>query len=209
MEFIHEKKLGLSWNLAFADYRVRTFLNNPYLLYFSKRFKLHYHKPNLNRKFLLSGNFKIDFVAELINFQRKRMLEFLTEKYKSYQNVSLGKIPKKDYLKVLSSSKAIVSPFGWGEVCYRDFESFIAGATLIKPNMDHLETWPNFYKKNETYIPISWKIEDWQQEFDIIFSDEKNLLEIAKNGQEAYKKLWTKEGEEEFCERFIKIVSPK
>ena len=108
----------------------------------------------------------------------------------------------------MRSSKAIVSPFGWGEICYRDFETFIAGAALIKPNLDHLETWPNLYQKNKTYLPISWKIEDWDQEFDVLLDDEKLLLEIAKNGQETYKKIWTKQGCEVFCEHFIQMISP-
>jgi len=74
--------------------------------------------------------------------------------------------------------------------------------------MEHLETWPNLYTKNETYIPISWKIEDWPSEFDEIFSDESHLLQIALKGQEEYKKIWTEQGNEEFCDRFIKLITP-
>jgi len=204
----NEKKIYLSWNLAFSDYREQSILKNPFFLYFSKKNIINYYRPSSSRRIQLSGNFKFDYETELISFQRKKMLKFLIEHYRSNPHVSLGGVPKKEYLKILRSSKAIVSPFGWGEVCYRDFEAFIAGAALIKPDMDHLDTWPNLYKMNKTYMPLSWKIEDWKSEFDNILSDEKNLLEVAQNGQEEYKKLWTKEGNEEFCERFIKLVSP-
>ncbi|HEY0090745.1 MAG TPA: hypothetical protein VGB37_17980 [Candidatus Lokiarchaeia archaeon] len=123
-------------------------------------------------------------------------------------NISLGRIPKKLYLKTMRSSKAIFSPFGWGEICYRDFEILISGAALIKPNMDHLETWPNIYIKNKTYIPISWKIEDWASEIPKVLSDENFLFEVAINGQNQYKKYWTNRGRSVFCERFIDLITP-
>ena len=108
----------------------------------------------------------------------------------------------------MRSSMAIVSPYGWGEICYRDFETFLAGAALIKPNMDHIETWPNLYKKHETYIPIPWKIEKWESILPNILSDKKLLLKVANNGQNSFKKIWTKEGNDKFCDHFIELVNP-
>lgn len=124
------------------------------------------------------------------------------------QNISIGRIPKKIYLKTQKNSKAIFSPYGWGELCYRDFEVFISGAALLKPDMDHLETWPNLYKKYKTYIPISWEIEEWDTQIPKILTDEDLLLDVAKNGQNLYKSLWTEQGRKIFCERFISMVSP-
>ena len=43
-----------------------------------------------------------------------------------------------------------MSPFGLGEITLKDFEVF-SGSLLMKPNMDHMLTWPNFYTK-DTYI---------------------------------------------------------
>ena len=201
------QKTGISWNFALKDYRYSNFLTR--LLYgLTRKNKIRFYEPRGTRKYFISANYSIKHISELIYFQRAELLKLLEEKYKSNSNVSLGKIPKKIYLSTMRSSKAIVSPFGWGEICYRDFETFIAGAALIKPNMDHLETWPNLYEKNKTYLPISWKIEEWDQEFEKIFSDEKLLLEIARNGQNAYKKIWTKQGSETFCERFIQMITP-
>ena len=31
-----------------------------------------------------------------------------------------------------------MSPFGFGEICYRDFEAMLNGACLIKPDVSHL-----------------------------------------------------------------------
>ena len=62
----NQKKLFLSWNLAFSDYRTRSVLKNGYTLYFLKKNLIKFHKPSLNRKILLAGNFKTDFETELI-----------------------------------------------------------------------------------------------------------------------------------------------
>jgi len=203
----HLQKTGVSWNFALKDYRYSNILTR--LLYgLTRKNKLKFYKPRRTRKYLLSANYSVKSISELIYFQRSELLKFLKNKFKSFSNVSLGKIPKKYYLNTMRSSKAIVSPFGWGEICYRDFETFIAGAALIKPNLDHLETWPNLYQKNKTYLPISWKIEDWDQQFDNLLDDEKLLLEIASNGQEIYRKIWTKQGCEAFCEHFIQMINP-
>ena len=114
-----------------------------------------------------------------------------------------------EYMRVLRSSQAVLSPFGKGAICYRDFEAFISGSALIKPDMDHLETWPDWYnKKYKPYIPLSWKIENWESEITKILSDKKLLLKTARNGQDIYKKIWSKQGQDAFCERFIRMITP-
>ena len=42
----------------------------------------------------------------------------------------------------------------------KDFETFINGSILLKPEMSHMLTWPNFYIENKTYIKFSWRIND-------------------------------------------------
>lgn len=202
-----EKKIGISWNFAFKDYRSSNKIDK-YFFAFSRVQNLKFFEPNKNRKFIFSANYSIKTGSNIIDFQRKQLLNFLEKSYSMNDNISLGRIPKKLYLKTMRSSKAIFSPFGWGEICYRDFEILISGAALIKPNMDHLETWPNIYVKNKTYIPISWKIEDWASEIPKVLSDENLLFEVAINGQNQYKKYWTKRGRSVFCERFIDLITP-
>jgi hypothetical protein len=204
----HINKISLSWNFALKDYRSSNILSK-FLYGFIRKNNLKYYKPSINRKIILAANYTVKNAYDLVYFQRNQLLKILKEQYKSNPMVSLGKIPKKNYLKTMRSSKAIISPFGWGEICYRDFETFISGAALIKPDMDHLDTWPNLYKKHKTYIPIPWKIEEWKDLIPEILTDENYLIEIAKNGQNAYKKVWSKQGNEAFCDHFIKMVTPK
>ncbi len=204
----YNHKVSLSWNLALTDYRFTNSFNR-FLYGFTRKNEMNFCKPSINRKILLSANFSYKITKPKYYFQRHALLKFLKEKYKSNQKISIGKMPKKDYLINLRKSKSICSPFGWGEICFRDFEAFIAGAALIKPDMDHVETWPNLYKKQDTYIPISWKIENWDNEFNEILANKTLLYEVAKNGQNIYKRLWTKEGKKAFCERFYDFLTFK
>ena len=203
----YDYKIGLSWNFAFSDYRFSSVLTQ-YLYKFFRVNTLRFYEPRANRKLLFSTNYNIHRNRKYIYFQRVQLLKFLRKKYKSNPNISLGHVSKKTYLANMRNSKAIFSPFGWGEGCFRDFDVFISGAALIKPNMDHLETWPDIYINNETYIPLSWKIEDWDNQTTEILGDEEYLLKIARNGQDYYKKLWTEEGKKAFCDHFIKMVTP-
>ena len=82
----------------------------------------------------------------------------------------------------------------------------MAGAALIKPDMSHLETWPDLYIPYETYFPISWDIEKWNDEFDNILSDETRRKKIAKEGQDRFKALWAEKGMQDFSERFINLI---
>lgn len=202
-----EKKIGISWNWAYNDYRHKNHLMQ-YLYNFTRKNKLNFTHPNKSRKYLVSANYNFYKHKTIVYFQREQLLKLLINMFKNNEIASLGRIPKKDYYNTQRDSRAVISPFGWGEICFRDFETFIAGAALIKPNMDHLITWPDLFIENKTYLPISWKIEEWENQIHEILSDERRLKKIAYSGQRAYKKLWSKEGSDEFCKRFIKMITP-
>jgi hypothetical protein len=65
------------------------------------------------------------------------------------------KVPLRTYQRELFWSEACLSPFGWGEVCFRDAEAIRAGAVLVKPSMRHLHTWPDLYAADQS-VPIDW-----------------------------------------------------
>lgn len=74
-----------------------------------------------------------------------------------------GRIPLKMFLAELRQSKLCWSPFGYGELCWRDIEAFLTGSVLIKPNMSHLETRPDLFRAGETYLPVKWDFSDLEQ----------------------------------------------
>jgi hypothetical protein len=49
--------------------------------------------------------------------------------------------------------KAVLSPWGWGEACHRDFEALSFGAVLVKPDWSFVESFPDISSKEAPYIP--------------------------------------------------------
>ncbi len=79
----------------------------------------------------------------------------------------------------MGRSKICASPFGYGELCWRDVEAFLAGAVLLKPDMSHLDTLPDLYRPWETYAPIAWDFSDLAEVVDRLLSDEALRSRIA------------------------------
>ena len=78
---------------------------------------------------------------------------------------------------------------------------------MIKQNMNHLETWPNLWIENKTYLPFEWDFSDFEEKIDFIFSNPEKMVELANHAQRIYKNvLCTEEGNQEFCNRFAQIT---
>jgi len=84
---------------------------------------------------------------------------------KSSRNVVTDKKPYSEYVDILSRSKVAISPFGMGEICFRDFEIVHYGTVMIKPDMSRIITEPNLYVPYETYIPCK---PDWSDLLDVV-----------------------------------------
>jgi len=95
------------------------------------------------------------------------------------------KVPKREYDRRLINSKIILAPFGYGEMAPRDTESAVCGAILIKPDMDYIETNPNIFRKNETYIACKHDFSDLEEKINKILGNYKDYLYIVDNMREA------------------------
>jgi hypothetical protein len=65
-----------------------------------------------------------------------------------------------EYRKTFLNTKAILSPWGWGEACHRDFEALAFGCLLIKPTWTFVETFPDISSKDAPYIPCRLDFSD-------------------------------------------------
>ncbi len=95
-------------------------------------------------------------------------------------------ISYRKYVQELRSSKTCFSPFGYGEICWRDIEAFAYGAVLIKPDMSHLETSPDIYVPGVTYLPVNWDFSNLQEVVDMALASPDLCRSIA---QEAYRRI--------------------
>jgi hypothetical protein len=64
------------------------------------------------------------------------------------------------YYQEMLRSRICVSPFGYGEICWRDFEAILCGCVLVKPDMSHVETEPDIFVPDVTYVPVRWDYAD-------------------------------------------------
>ncbi|MFP4427414.1 MAG: glycosyltransferase [Spirochaetaceae bacterium] len=86
--------------------------------------------------------------------------ELMEERIKEDPRFLVGRVEQNRYNEEIRHSKITLSPFGWGELCFRDFEAVLNGSLLLKPDMSHLETWPDIFLPYETYVPTEWDGED-------------------------------------------------
>jgi hypothetical protein len=115
-----------------------------------------------------------------------------------------GALPPTKYIAELRNSAGCLSCFGWGEICYRDFESIVCGAVLIKPTLAPIETWPDLFKENDTYVPFKWDFSDFEQIIQKFANGE--FSDTAQNAREKYANALSKDGMQAFRERFASIV---
>jgi hypothetical protein len=91
-----------------------------------------------------------------------------------------GIVDKRRYNAELERSKICFSPFGYGELCWRDIEAMAFGAVLLKPDMDHLDVLPEIYEPGVTYIPVKWDFSDVADKVDWIIANPQDAAEIAR-----------------------------
>ena len=70
------------------------------------------------------------------------------------------RVDQQGYYQEMRSSRICVSPFGYGELCWRDFETVLMGCLLVKPDMSHIRTEPDIFVARETYVPCKWDFSD-------------------------------------------------
>lgn len=198
------QKVQLSWNQAFINYsylgfyydRVKRKVNSlPYANIGS------FSPPEGKKSSLLQCRINTNYHRNTVAFQRKRIRE------KLHNRIPTNRINRRKFFTEMKHSRVVLSPFGWGEICYRDFEAIVAGAALLKPNVSHMETWPDLYIENKTCICFDWDLETLEETVSDLASKNGELVEIAQEAQRLYDHyLHQAKGQEEFCERFENLM---
>ncbi len=118
-----------------------------------------------------------------INWQRKMILDRIT----ANTSFLTGMVPQGQFNRETAHSKIVLSPFGWGELCLRDFEAIYAGSLLLKPDMSHLETWPDIFIPEETYVPFDWDASDLEQKASFYLENHDARLKIVRAAGAKYR----------------------
>jgi hypothetical protein len=106
---------------------------------------------------------------------RQNLFDNLSNKFNVAKLENGIRLPLNEYYNRMSNSKIILAPFGFGEIAPRDLEATMFGSVLIKPDMSHLETFPNLYIPYKTYVPCKHDFSDLNEKIDYVLSDFNNL----------------------------------
>ena len=203
-------KLRVSWNLGMnpcMDYWtgfLGRFVKQPRHLGFLRHRLTHFEaNPCGHQKAGLSVNSRmsVNYSRETISYQRKVIVDRLRR-----YGVECGRVKRKRYFSELHSCKFAVSPFGWGEVCIRDFEAILCRSVLIKPDMSHLETWPDVYLSGKTYLPFSWDLSRFDEWFEDTVTANSGVEEIAESAFSTYREYVSASGANKFIGKIDSIL---
>lgn len=205
------EKLGISWNIGLGD-MMNAFGQNKKSIFYGRLFNFtvpkynttHYNNSEKTIDILLKTSTNLS--RETVAFHRAKLVNLLktiTQRNKLKSVIQGKRLSNKEFRKLMQHTKIFPSPFGWGEIGVRDYEAFIYGGLLLKPSVDHMETWPNIFINNKTYVPFKWDFSDLEEKINIILHDEKFFRTVVENGQEEYLKSISISGMEKFIDRFV------
>ena len=191
-------KIGVAWNVALGD-----LFQNGGVQYLHPLSRKQPEFIECGKDKVFDTHFRGSAWSEVAGFQRRACATKLAECKNLKFPDPTQKVPKKEYNQELKNTRSVISPFGWGEICGRDFECFVYGAALIKPSMEHLRTFPQWYINGETYIAIDWDFTNFHEVMEMLRTRPDDIQRIAENGQAMMKHYWSKEGRKEFVNHII------
>jgi hypothetical protein len=160
------------------------------------------YSPSSPRQYDISARFGLSHTRPSVVAHRKAVATRLHAR-----GVDTRRIPLKDYFNEMRNAKISVSPFGVGEFCYRDYESIICGAALLKPDMSHLRTWPELYRNEDTFLSHKWDLSDFDDKVDLLLADDDKRIGIAENAQKKYLFHFSEAGMDMLAHRIISFTS--
>jgi hypothetical protein len=181
----HLSKIASGWNLGVTPlYRKILRVSRPL-------WRVWEHRPiAVNRRLGLGRSDRREWYEEY----RSRALSKLEPLTRRFRMTGIERVSRQRYLLEMGLSRIVVSPFGWGEVCFRDYEAVASGALLVKPSMDHLVTSPPIYQANETYVPVSWDLSDLADKVEHYLSHPAESIAIIRNAQRVLSNYYERGG---------------
>jgi hypothetical protein len=187
-------KLRLSWNIGIGDYprgklRQRAGVAASMTLGF-RAAKAFYGRASLPKDPVASNRGLYPVHARLglagpPSIAHQRVL--ILKRVAGNPDFVVGPISQRRFNREVAQSRITLSPFGWGELCLRDFEAVRSGSLLLKPDMSHLETWPDIFLPGETYAPFDWEGSDLVERAHGWLADESSRKRVARLAYESYR----------------------
>lgn len=171
----HADKLVVGWNLAVTPYYRK-------LLRKSRRRGFDWDRRPVDvnaRVGLISNNGRLEWYQDYRRRAGDAARALAPRRTLSGQD----RLGRRAYFRELRRSRIVFSPFGWGELCFRDYEAVCSGALLVKPSMEHLQTSPDIFVPGETYVPVKWDLSDLAERCDHYLDHPDEARRIIANAQ--------------------------
>jgi hypothetical protein len=181
--------LDLKYDISEYDYNTRLKLTGWNLGYYDMRY-LQFDTANLFRDndvcAIYQGFHKVNddhgVRNDLLYTDHRTQAWDILERSNGFTYIK-DKRPYEEYINILRRSKMTLSPFGMGEVCFRDFEIIQFGSIMIKPDMSKVITYPNIYIPYETYIPVNLDWSNLNEQIHYVLDNYNTCKEIANNAR--------------------------
>ncbi|GJL54488.1 MAG: hypothetical protein NPIRA02_16200 [Nitrospirales bacterium] len=199
-------KIRVSWNSGLANYslygpyfaEIYRYIPTSWLLYYPQKFV----NPLKDRPYDISCRMGLSYSRQSVAWQRRAIRERLGSR------IPTTKLSRRQYFRELEQSKIVLSPFGFGEITLKDFETFLAGALLLKPDGSHMLTWPDFFVSDKTVVCHDWDLLNLESKIEEILSNRQRYVAIAKEGQQNYLRYTSQSTSPElFCQHFRDILA--
>ena len=214
----YEFKLVLGWNIGVAFFF--NYLKYSSFDYYKELLSCKFFKKKLfSKKLNFQENWNIDnkktdvfclmnkkFSRESVSFQRN-LLQNNLSKLRNITVTTNVRQDKKKYYETLINSKVSTGAYGWGEVCYREFEAIRCGTAFMFPNMSHIETWPNIYLEDTTYISYDLDFNNFEEKINELIFNLKLRKKLVSNSQEILQETHAEIGKNYFLNKVIEIIS--
>jgi len=203
-------KIAVSWNIGLGDYRTFNTWGRRLRIFWpwaDYRVKAN-PSSGAGKEIDISYRASSQFARATVSFQREETRRQIKEMAANgeYKIVFQGRIPYHKYRAEMRQTLIVPSPFGWGEICFRDFECFLLGATLLKPDMSHLETWPAYYEPGVTYVPHAWDFSDFQNKVVGLLDSPATCQRVAQAAQDKYLESLSSAGGEAFARHVAALI---
>lgn len=198
-------KIRVGWNSGLADYSVQARYRGAVFRRLGWPLLLRRDRPWVPaaapRPIDVALRMAVNYGRNTVSYQRQQVRDRLGHYLRT------DRLPRGKYLDELTRTKVVPSPFGWGEINYKDWEVFTAGALLLKPDMSHLETWPDVYHSGETLVTHRWDLSDLEAVVEDMLAAPERRLAIAQAGQDRYRHFVTgPEAGPLFAQRFSGLL---
>ena len=140
---------------------------------------------------LNNGNMDHELRSDVLYTKHRKTAWDELSKIEDKYTIVKGQSTPQQFIEVMKRSKIGLSPFGMGELCYRDLELIQWGCLLIKPDMSKVLTEPDFFKPMETYIPVKADWSDLNETVEKVLGNFKDYSYIIENARKKVVEMYS------------------